>query len=65
MMNKSRKDTIMADAAYVILTNASNNLTGQFFIDDDVLSSVGVTNFDKYRVDPNLKEEDLVLDFFL
>jgi citronellol/citronellal dehydrogenase len=64
-MNKSRTDAIMADAAYVILTNCSKQYTGQFYVDERVLLSSGVKCFKKYRVDPAAKEEDLAIDFFL
>ncbi len=46
MMKTSRKDTIMSDSAYIILTSKSSETTGNFYIDDEVLSSSGVTNFD-------------------
>ena len=36
----------MADAAYAILTRASRECTGNFFIDDDVLAAEGVTDLD-------------------
>lgn len=45
----SRNDLIMADSAYVILTSKSASTTGQFFIDDEVLVSSGVKDFDKYK----------------
>lgn len=65
MMKNSRKDTVMADSAYVILTSCSRQTTGNFFVDEDVLRKTGVTDFTKYRVDPSLKEEDLALDIFV
>lgn len=49
----SRKPTIMADAAYAVLSRDSGNFTGNFCIDDDVLKEVGVTNFDQYAIDPS------------
>ena len=55
----------MSDSAYVILISASKSTTGNFFIDDEVLASVGVTDFSVYRCDPNSKETDLTSDFFL
>ena len=55
----------MSDSAYVILTSASKSTTGNFFIDDEVLASVGVTDFSIYRCAPNSKEADLAPDFFL
>jgi NAD(P)-dependent dehydrogenase (short-subunit alcohol dehydrogenase family) len=65
MMNTSRKDTIMADAAYVILTSKSRKCTGNFFIDDEVLASSGVRDFEQYRIDPSIKESQLTPDYFI
>ena len=39
MMAKSRTPEIMADAAYVIMNKDSTQFTGNFCIDDEVLSS--------------------------
>jgi len=64
-MKKCRTDEIMADSAYVILTNDSKELTGQFFIDEDVLRSVGVTDFTKYKADPKVRDEDLMPDLYV
>jgi citronellol/citronellal dehydrogenase len=44
MMKLSRTDEIMSDSAYVILTSNSGKTTGKFFIDDEVLASVGITD---------------------
>ena len=44
----SRKPEIMADAAYVILTKPSREMTGQFLIDDEVLRKEGITDFESY-----------------
>jgi citronellol/citronellal dehydrogenase len=38
----------MADSAYEILTSDKITTTGQFFIDDEVLASVGVVDLKKY-----------------
>jgi len=65
MIRKSRTEDILSDTAYIILTNCSRKLTGNIFIDEDVLMSVGINDFSKYKVDPKVKDEDLVLDFFL
>ncbi len=64
-VKSSRKDTIMSDAAYVILTSSSVQTTGNFFIDEEVLKSKGVTNFDEYKMDKSVKDSDLTPDFFL
>ena len=62
MMKASRKPDIMADAAHAILTRPSREFTGNFCIDDNVLADRGVTDFDRYRVDPNVA---LQPDFFV
>jgi citronellol/citronellal dehydrogenase len=58
----SRKPEIMADAAHVILTRPSRECTGNFFIDDEVLASAGVKDFDQYAVQPGAA---LFPDFFV
>jgi citronellol/citronellal dehydrogenase len=58
----SRTPEIMADAAHVILTRPSRECTGNFFVDDDVLRSAGVTDLSKYQVVPGA---DLIPDFFV
>ncbi|MDP9036290.1 MAG: NAD(P)-dependent oxidoreductase [Myxococcota bacterium] len=45
----SRTPEIVADAAHVILTRASRECTGNYFLDEDVLRSVGVTDFTHYQ----------------
>lgn len=46
----SRKPSIVADAAYQILTSNSKDVTGNFFIDEFVLREKGVTNFRQYAM---------------
>jgi citronellol/citronellal dehydrogenase len=58
----SRTPEIMADAAHAILTSPSRACTGNFFIDEDLLRSRGVTDFAKYQVVPGA---DLIPDFFV
>jgi citronellol/citronellal dehydrogenase len=62
MMRRSRKPSIMADAAHAIVTSDSHESTGQFFVDEDVLRDTGVNDFDDYAVD---KGSDLFPDYFL
>lgn len=62
IMRQSRKPSIMADAAHVILTRPSREFTGQFCVDDEVLESAGVTDLSGYAVDP---EAGLMPDFFV
>ncbi|MDQ7041167.1 MAG: NAD(P)-dependent oxidoreductase [Rhodothermus sp.] len=63
MVRRSRKPEIVADAAHVILTQPSRQCTGQFFIDEEVLRQVGVTDFTPYAVDPSVGE--LMPDLFV
>ncbi len=58
----SRTREIVADAAAALLTRDSRTCTGQFFIDEDVLRAVGITNFDSYATVPGAP---LLPDFFL
>ena len=58
-----RKPEILADAAYIIFNRPSTECTGNFFVDDEVLASEGITDLEKYSVTPGTK--DFLLDFFL
>lgn len=60
--NQCRKPEIMSDAAYVMLTRKSSEYTGNFAIDDEVLTSAGVTDLDQYAWVPG---STLLPDFFL
>ena len=64
-MSGSRTVEIMGDAAHVILTSNSRSTNGQFFIDDEVLISTGIKDFEKYKVDPNLPDGQLFPDFMI
>ena len=63
-MAKSRHPTIMSDAAHVILTSKSSLTNDNFFLDDEVLISSGMTlgNLDKYK-DEGTENHNLVQDF--
>ena len=61
-MRCSRKPEIMADAAHAILIRNSRECTGNFFVDDDVLRSIGITCLDDYSVVPGAP---LQPDFFV
>ena len=62
VMRMARKPDIVADAAYGIFSKPSRELTGRFLIDDIFLAQNGVTDFDRYRVDPT---QPLAPDFFV
>jgi citronellol/citronellal dehydrogenase len=63
LVTHSRKPAIMADAAYVMVTQPSREYTGQFLIDDDVLEAAGVTDFSVYLNGGT--EDELALDFWV
>ncbi len=63
IMRASRKPSIMADAAHAIITRDSRAATGNFYIDEEVLRSTGVADFDQYAVSPGTPPYgDLFLD---
>jgi citronellol/citronellal dehydrogenase len=58
-----RTPAIMADAAHAIFNRDAKECTGNFFIDDEVLSAAGVKDLDRYAVTPGNK--NLQPDFFV
>jgi citronellol/citronellal dehydrogenase len=62
IMRRSRTPDILADAACRIFAKPAKSFTGHFLIDDTFLAADGVTDFDRYRVDPR---EPLAPDFFV
>lgn len=62
LMKMSRTPEIVADAAYAIVSKPSTACTGNFFIDEEVLTKEGVTDFSNYAVDASQK---LMTDIFL
>ena len=62
LINMSRTPDILADAAYFILKRPSSTCTGNFFIDEEVLASEGITDLSGYSVVPGAP---LYTDLFL
>jgi citronellol/citronellal dehydrogenase len=62
ILQASRNATIMGDAAMEILMSNSREVTGNFFIDEDFLRLRGVSDFEKYAINPGAK---LYTDLFL
>jgi citronellol/citronellal dehydrogenase len=62
VMRRSRTPDILADAAHAIFEKPANSFTGHFLIDDTFLAAEGVTDFERYRVDPS---QPLQPDFFV
>jgi citronellol/citronellal dehydrogenase len=58
----ARTPDILADAAHVILTSDAGQATGHFYIDEEVLSNTGVTDFSRYAVQPG---SPLIPDLFI
>lgn len=63
LIQQCRTPDIMADAFHAIVTQPSKTCTGNFFIDEEVLSKAGISDFTLYQVDQGAKQ--LLPDFFL
>jgi len=61
--NKARTPEIMADAAWWIVTSDARTVSGNFFVDDELLASHGITDLDRYAIVPGTR--DLTGDLFL
>jgi citronellol/citronellal dehydrogenase len=57
-----RTPEIVADAAHAILIREAKGFSGRFLIDEDVLREAGVSDFDRYAVEPG---QPLLPDLFL
>lgn len=62
VLERSRKPGIVADAAHYVLTQSAREVTGNFFVDEEVLRQAGVTDFDQYAMTPG---SELMPDFFV
>ena len=62
LIKMSRRPEIVADAAFAILSKFPGSSTGQFFIDEEVLATEGITDFTHYAVDAT---QPLMKDIFL
>ena len=58
----SRSPEIMADAAHIIFNKKASDNSGNFYVDDEVLASVGITDLSKYAIMPGAT---LFPDFFV
>ena len=59
---RCRKPAIVADAAHAILVRPSRERTGAFLIDEGVLREAGVSDFERYALEPG---QPLLPDLFL
>ena len=62
LVQASRTPDIVAEAAYVVFGKPASSFTGNFLIDDSFLAAEGVTDFEKYRVNPSVP---VMQDFFV
>ena len=62
LVQASRTPEIVADAAHLIFGKPAKSFTGNFLIDDTFLAGEGVTDFEKYRVNPSVP---FMPDFFV
>lgn len=62
---RSRKPEIVADAAYWIFNQKSREVTGNFFIDSQVLAKSGVSDLSSYSCVAGAGLSDLMPDFFI
>jgi citronellol/citronellal dehydrogenase len=62
VMRRSRSPDILADAACRIFAKPARSFSGNFLIDDTFLAAEGVTDFERYRIDPSVA---LAPDFFV
>ena len=59
-----RAPEILADAAHLILTADARTVTGNFFIDDELLAAHGITDLSAYAP-AGVTDADLTPDFFV
>ncbi|MEN0077910.1 MAG: NAD(P)-dependent oxidoreductase [Pseudomonadota bacterium] len=59
-----RSPMIMADAAHIVLTREAAETTGNFYIDDEVLASAGITDLSQYAPE-GVADIDIMPDFFV
>jgi len=63
LVSRSRWPSIVADAAYHILSKPSATCTGNLFLDEDVLADAGITDLEPYAVSPGQPlQKDLYLN---
>lgn len=62
LMDRSRTPEILADAAHAIFCRPARSATGNFYLDDEVLSAEGVTDLSVYARNP---DAELAVDLFV
>jgi citronellol/citronellal dehydrogenase len=54
LVQASRTPDIVADAASLVFAKPARSFTGNFLIDDTFLAGEGITDFERYRVNPSV-----------
>jgi citronellol/citronellal dehydrogenase len=62
LIQRSRKPEIVADAAFAVFSQPSEECTGNFFIDEELLKKQGISDFSHYAVNSG---EQLQTDLFV
>lgn len=52
MLHGARTPEIVADAVFALVSGAADLPSGEFLTDEDVLGSAGITDFDRYALNP-------------
>ena len=65
MLKLARKPNIMADAAFEIVQKDAKIFSGHFLIDEEVLKAAGLQDFERYKNDPSVSDQQLIPDFFI
>lgn len=63
LLKGARSAQIMADAAYAVLSRPSGESSGNFFTDEEILGTIGITDFSGYSL--GASESELTPDIFL
>lgn len=64
VINKSRYASIMGDCAVLIFNSDSRKVTGNNYIDDELLAENGITDLTKYNCEKVNSNDELMPDFF-
>lgn len=62
LMQKARHKNIVSDALMALIAKDSKVVTGQFYLDQEILEEEGVSDFSAYAIDPNA---ELFLDLYV
>lgn len=60
--NHFRKPEIMGDAAYTILIRDPRHCTGNFYLDDELLNAIGITDLSSYACNPAYADKLVTLE---